>query len=127
MVTTITTFETFDIDPEYPVREATRQRGIDSDGMSAVQKRITNQSHGVDSGEQSVRTWSMRWSMATGTDKTRLNTIWDTTLSGVLPMLFTPPGGAQVPVRFVGERLETSRVGPNQYSFSVKLEEVTNA
>ena len=121
----VATVETWDIDPEYPVREERQVRGLRSRGPM-YQARVTQQSHGIDSSKPIRRVWTLQWSNATPTEWARYQTIWNATNGGALAISFTPPGGSAVPVRLVGP-MASAFISASAYSFTVMLEEVLNA
>lgn len=126
MATTLTTYGTWTLDPEFPV-EVVAARVTDSTpaGAGSVQRRNVQRSVGVDSVQPTTRTFTLRWRHALEAEWLSYVALWEASARGARPLAYTPPDGNEIAVRVVGNP-RRKRVSPSTSEFSAVLEEVTN-
>lgn len=127
MATTITTYDTWDVSPEFPVEVVpSRVHDLTPSSGSYVQSKNVQQSVSVDTTQPTTRRFVLRWKHATEADWTNVVSLWESSARGALPVAYTPPDGTEVAVR-MAESPKRRRISASASAFSVTLEEVSNA
>lgn len=126
MATTVATYGTWSLDPEFPVEViAARVTDATPAGAGSVQRRNVQHSVGVDSVQPTTRTFTLRWRHALESEWLAYVALWEASARGARPLAYTPPDGVEVAVRIVGAP-GRKRTSPTASEFSANLEEVTN-
>lgn len=109
--------ETFDLSPAYPLAEDDLQHAVSTQATDGPvhRQRIW---------PRKLRRWKLALQHMQLAHVTRLRTLWTTTAAGALRMNWTPPGGSQIAVRFVGGELVVNQSSAVHFSSEVTLEEV---
>lgn len=123
----VTTVETWDLAPEFPVEQMPEALDAVTDpaqGTLAHQDIQTGVSVNTDAAE--TLAWILRWKHANLDDWDRFVAIWETSGRGALPIAYTPPGGSSIPV-YIADPPSMKYEAPRTCSFHVKLVEAINS
>ena len=127
MATKVTTYGTFSLNPEFPVEvKPNRVVAASPSSGGSIQRRNVQQSVSVDTTQPTTRSFVLRWKTASNAEWDSLVSLWENSARGALPMVYTPPDGTEVAVRF-DHPPRRRRLTATRSQFNVTLEEVTNA
>lgn len=126
MATKISTYGTWNIDPEFPVVvEPKRVTDASPSSSGSVQRKDVQQSVGVDSTQPTTRLFALKWKNATEAEWLAYVSLWESSARGALPIAYTPQDGTEIAVRIRGNP-RRRRHRATVCEFSVMLEEQTN-